>query len=58
MLGLKDSKELDDYRYNVCEISACEAECTDIFESASDDRIINVCDLHGKMLNANKWTLW
>jgi hypothetical protein len=57
MLGLKDSKELDEYIYRVCEISSCEEESTDVFES-SDNRIINVCDIHSKILNANKWTLW
>lgn len=57
MLGLKDLKELDEYTYKVCEISWCESEATDIFES-SDGRIIDVCDLHCNTLNANKWTLW
>jgi hypothetical protein len=57
MLGLKDISELDDYLYKVCEISNCENEALDIFES-SDDRIIDVCDLHNKILNDNKWTLW
>jgi hypothetical protein len=57
MLGLKDISELDDYLYKVCEISNCENEALDIFES-SDDRIIDVCDLHSKILNDNKWTLW
>lgn len=57
MLGLKDIKELDDYIYKVCEISTCENEANDVFES-SDDRIVDVCDLHGNILNSNKWTLW
>lgn len=57
MLGLKDISELDDYIYKVCEISRCEGEATDIFES-SDDRIIDVCDLHSNILNSSKWTLW
>jgi hypothetical protein len=57
MLGLKDISELDDYIYKVCEISNCENEALDIFES-SDDRIIDVCDSHSKILNDNKWTLW
>jgi hypothetical protein len=56
MLGLKDIKDSDDYNYKVCEISSCEEEGTDIYET--DERIIDVCDMHYKMLNANKWTLW
>lgn len=57
MLGLKDLKELDEYRYKVCYISFCDDEAADVFES-SDGRIIDVCDEHSKLLNSSKWTLW
>ena len=56
MLGVKDNAEIDDYSYKVCEISGCEEESTEIYED--ETKIINVCDQHDKMLNANKWTLW
>ena len=54
MLGLKDPHEVDEYSYKVCEISGCENESTEIYEDES--KIIDVCDQHDKMLNANKWT--
>ena len=56
MLGLKDNQEMDDYNYKVCGISSCENEAFEIYET--NDKIIDVCEQHEKMLNANKWTLW
>lgn len=56
MLGLKDPHEVDEYLYKVCEISGCEEEATEIYEDES--KVIDVCDQHDKILNANKWTLW
>lgn len=56
MLALKDNSDLDEYTYKVCEISGCEQEAVDIYED--EIKIIDVCNQHEKMLNANKWTLW
>ena len=56
MLGLKDNQEMDDYSYKVCGISSCENEAFEIYET--NNKIIDVCEQHEKMLNANKWTLW
>jgi hypothetical protein len=56
MLAIKDFDELDGYTYKVCEISSCENEANEIYES--DDRIIDVCMQHDKVLNENRWTLW
>jgi nucleoside 2-deoxyribosyltransferase len=44
MLALKDTSELLEYNYKVCEISGCESESADIYES--DERTIDACDYH------------
>jgi hypothetical protein len=56
MLGLKDFSDKDSYGYKVCDISSCENEASEVFES--EERIIDVCYDHDKMLNSNKLTLW
>ncbi len=56
MLAIKDNSEIDGYTYKVCEISGCEDEATEIYED--ETKVINVCDSHDRILNANKWTLW
>ena len=55
MIGTKEPKELDDYPYLVCEISYCENEYTDAYEY--EDRIIEVCDQHYRMLNSHNLEL-
>lgn len=44
MLELKDTSELDEYTYKVCEISGCDDEATDFYE----DRSLNLCYGHYK----------
>jgi hypothetical protein len=56
MFSIKDHTETDTYSYKVCEISFCEEEAIEIYED--ETKIIDVCDLHDKILNVNKWTLW
>lgn len=56
MLGLKSNADIDSYSYKVCEIFNCEEEAVEIYED--DNKIVNVCYLHDKQLNVNKWTLW
>jgi hypothetical protein len=56
MFSIKDYAETDTYNYKVCQISYCEEEATEIYED--ETKVIDVCDHHDKILNANKWTLW
>lgn len=44
MLALKDTDELLEYFYDVCEVSGCEHEATDFYELEAGG--INVCDVH------------
>lgn len=44
MLALKDTEEMLEYDYKVCEVSNCEDEATDIYNSY--DMAIDVCDYH------------
>lgn len=55
MLALKDLMELDDYRYRVCEVYACEDEAVDIY-TTTEDRVIDLCDSHYRMISGE--TLW
>jgi hypothetical protein len=41
MLTLKDTNELDEYTYKVCEVSACDDEATDFYEEESLDLCYN-----------------
>ena len=41
MLALKDTSELDEYTYKVCEISGCDAEATDFYEEEALDLYYN-----------------
>lgn len=54
MLALKDPIDLDDYTYNVCEISGCDEEATDLYED--EDYIVNVCDKHYRELDNNRYS--
>jgi hypothetical protein len=44
MLSLKDSSELDDYTYKVCELSGCDSEATEFYES--DKMAVDLCYSH------------
>jgi hypothetical protein len=44
MLALKDTSEQLEYNYKVCEISSCENEAEDIYET--EERIVDACHLH------------
>lgn len=54
MLGLKDTSELLEYSYKVCEISGCENEAADIYES--DNRIIDACEFHIRDLDFHSFS--
>lgn len=54
MLGLKDSSELLEYRYKVCEISGCENEAEDVYET--DERIIDACHYHLRELEFHSFS--
>ena len=56
MLAIKDSADLYEYNYKVCEILSCENEADDIYET-DENRIIDVCDSHMKQLSVNRY-LW
>ncbi len=56
MLGIKDSEDVYDYNYKVCEILSCENESEDIYET-EEGRIIDVCEQHLKQLDVNHY-LW
>ncbi len=45
MLALKDTSELLEYSYKVCEVSGCDEEATDFYES---DRSLDLCFPHYK----------
>jgi hypothetical protein len=49
VLALKDTIELLEYFYNVCEVSGCEQEASDFYEL--EDSGINVCDVHYKEID-------
>lgn len=55
MIFLKDYLEADEYNYKVCEVSLCEAEAHDVYET-QEDRIIDVCHEHYTQLENNRYT--
>lgn len=55
MLALKDTTELMEYSYDVCEISGCETEATDFYES--DDISAYLCHGHYRDF-LNKQNVW
>lgn len=54
MLGLKDISESLEYNYKVCEISSCENEAEDIYET--DERIVDACSFHLKELEYHSFS--
>lgn len=55
MLALKDTDELLGYFYDVCEVSACDEESTDFYES--DTQALNLCENHYREIS-NKYGTW
>lgn len=45
MLGLKSRQQVEEYLYRVCEISSCELETEDQFETV-EGKLIDLCHLH------------
>jgi hypothetical protein len=54
MLALKDTSELLEYNYKVCEISNCENEAEDIYET--DNRIVDACHFHLRELEFHSFS--
>lgn len=54
MLALKDTSELLEYNYKVCEISNCENEAEDIYET--DNRIVDACHFHLRELDFHSFS--
>lgn len=54
MLSLKDTSELLEYNYKVCEISGCEKESIDIYET--EERIVDACEHHLKELEYHSFS--
>ena len=54
MLALKETSDTLEYNYKVCEISGCENEATDIYET--DERIVDACDLHLRELEYHSFS--
>lgn len=52
MFAIKDSAELDEYTYKVCEISGCETEADELYEG---DRTIDVCTYHYRELEKHSY---
>lgn len=50
MLELKDTSELLEYGYKVCEIFNCENESYDVYE-LEDEKIIDACPKHLRELD-------
>lgn len=55
MLALKDLKDLDEYAYRVCEVSACDEEAIDIYTTV-EERVIDLCQSHYRDVASE--TLW
>lgn len=55
MLGLKDRSQVEEYLYRVCEISFCESEAEDQFET-TEGKVIDLCHLHYNLIASE--TLW
>ena len=54
MLALKDTSDLLEYNYKVCEISSCENEADDIYET--EEKIIDACPFHLKELEYHSFS--
>ena len=54
MLSLKDTSEILEYSYKVCEISGCENEAEDIYDT--DERIVDACHSHLKELEFHSFS--
>lgn len=55
MLVIKDTDELLEYFYDVCEVSGCDTEATDFYES--DTHALNLCDGHYREIASNYY-IW
>lgn len=55
MFALKDTDELLEYSYDVCEVSACDDESTDFYES--DTQALNLCESHYREMSS-KNNIW
>jgi|Laugrespbdmm15dd_1035085.scaffolds.fasta_scaffold224197_1 hypothetical protein len=55
MLVIKDTDELLEYFYDVCEVSGCDVEATDFYESDTD--ALNLCDSHYREIASNN-SIW
>lgn len=55
MLVLKDTHELYEYNYKVCEISGCEDESEELYEH--DDTAIDLCHEHYREIRNKEYLL-